>query len=484
MVDRAAGSSPGLLRQPQGSQPRHRLPAVLALPQGRRGFDPVLPAVLRLVDKASATTMVFPLLYFAGRTTRAATASSSPSIGTWSTSAATPQPPSRRSTSATPMPRATPRAFRPCSSGAAAASNAISPCSPVLVVPRRRQGSHHHRGRQLPAPHGRRRDHGRFLSALPLPPRRQARWQRRNQPHRLPALPLPQGCGNDLFASPVAAWTRSADKQAGFAGPYFWYRNKTFAARGIPLLYLDHTQLDTGERTRMWGPYVATDGPGHQARALFPLWAHYQNSQEQGTYIFPTFFRLRKNDGYRLDTFFPFVWLSSSPDAHTTVVGPYFTHHSPSGSSSGLLPFYVSAHTPKRDLLVTPLFLSHTNRQSGDSPNRFLALLPVEPGQRHVPHRAAAVVPEPRREQELGRWIPALLALRRPARRQVDDAGRAAVLGARGQRTNARPSAVGLVLARRAERLRQQRHPAALLRTPRADLANLANAPLRLQEHT
>ena len=169
-----------------------------------------------------------------------------------------------------------------------------------------------------------------------------------------------------LFASPLAGWMRTTEKQAGFAGPYFWYRDKTVAARGIPLLYLDHTQLDTGERTRQWGPYVATDGPGHQARALVPLWAHYENPQEQGTYVFPTFFRLRKNDGYRLDTFFPFLWLSSSPTSHTTVVGTYFSHHSPTGSSSGLLPLYVSAHTPKRDLMVSPLFLSHTNRESGD----------------------------------------------------------------------------------------------------------------------
>jgi hypothetical protein len=47
------------------------------------------------------------------------------------------------------------------------------------------------------------------------------------------------------------------------------------------------------------------------------------------------------------------------------VVGPFFTHHSPTGSSSGLIPFYLSAHTPKRDLVVSPLFLSHTHRQSG-----------------------------------------------------------------------------------------------------------------------
>ena len=168
-----------------------------------------------------------------------------------------------------------------------------------------------------------------------------------------------------LFASPLAAWTRTAEKQAGFVGPYFWYRSKGVSVRGIPLLYLDHTHLDTGERTRMWGPYLALDGPGHQSRVFFPFWAHYQNPHENGTYVFPTYFRLRRNDGYRLDTFFPFLWLSRSPDAHTTVVGSYFTHHSPSGTSSGLVPFYVSAHTPKRDLLVTPLFLTHTNRQTG-----------------------------------------------------------------------------------------------------------------------
>ena len=170
-----------------------------------------------------------------------------------------------------------------------------------------------------------------------------------------------------LFASPLAMWSRSDERQVGFAGPYFWYRDKTVAARAVPLLYLDHTQLDTGERTRMWGPYVAVDGPGHRGRALFPLWANYQNPAEEGSYIFPTFFRLRKNDGYQLDTFFPLLWLSHSPTSHTTQVGPYFTHHSPAGSSSGLIPFYFSSHTAKRDLLVTPLFLSHQDRETDTS---------------------------------------------------------------------------------------------------------------------
>ena len=170
-----------------------------------------------------------------------------------------------------------------------------------------------------------------------------------------------------LFASPLAIWSRTAERQVGFLGPYFWYRDQTVAARGVPLLFLDHTQLDTGERTRMWGPYVAFDGPTHQARALFPLWAHYQNPKETGTYVFPTVFRLRKTDGYQLDTLFPLLWLSRSPTSHTTLVGPYFTHHSPAGTSSGLIPLYLSSHGAKTDLLVSPLFVAHKNREKDTS---------------------------------------------------------------------------------------------------------------------
>jgi len=193
-----------------------------------------------------------------------------------------------------------------------------------------------------------------------------------------------------VFASPVAAWLRRSDKQVGFAGPYFWYRSETVAARVVPLLYLDHTQLDTGERTRMWGPVVGTDGPGHQARVVLPLWAHYRNTRESGTYVFPTYFRLRRNDGYRLDTFFPLVWLSQSPSAHTTVLGPYFTHYSPQRTSSGILPFYYRETTDRHALLVTPLFAHYKDRkegserafawlyyQSAQGPNLFRTVLPL-----------------------------------------------------------------------------------------------------------
>jgi len=170
-----------------------------------------------------------------------------------------------------------------------------------------------------------------------------------------------------LFASPLGAWTRTAAQQAGFVGPYFWYRNAAFAVRGVPLLYLDHTQLDTGKRTRMWGPYLALDCGARKTRVLFPFWAHHQSEQETGTYVFPTYYRRQTSDGYHLDTLFPLLWLSHSPTSHTTVVGPYFTHHAPTGSASGVLPFYVASQSPKRSLFISPLFASYTNHQSGSS---------------------------------------------------------------------------------------------------------------------
>ncbi|MGD0837217.1 MAG: hypothetical protein ABSB49_11310 [Polyangia bacterium] len=168
-----------------------------------------------------------------------------------------------------------------------------------------------------------------------------------------------------LFASPLAVWSRTPERKVGLAGPYFWYGDARISARLVPLLYLDHTQLDTGERTRMWGPYFAFDGPGHQARVLAPLWASYRNTNERGTFVFPTFFHLRRNDGYQLDTLFPLLWLSRSPDTRTTVVGPYFTHSSPDTHAFGLLPFYAAIRTPKRAMSVTPLYLTHENYKSG-----------------------------------------------------------------------------------------------------------------------
>lgn len=172
-----------------------------------------------------------------------------------------------------------------------------------------------------------------------------------------------------LFVSPLAAWSRSAERKVGFVGPYFWYRSSTVAASGVPLLYLDHTVLSSGERTRWFGPWFMTDGPEHHSRTFFPLYSHYEDKTDSGTYVFPTYFRRRTTDGYQLDSFLPLYWNSRDAKGRTLMVGPWFRseNQSTGSASTGLLPFYVWAHNAKRDLLLTPLFGYHRNHEAQTS---------------------------------------------------------------------------------------------------------------------
>ena len=172
-----------------------------------------------------------------------------------------------------------------------------------------------------------------------------------------------------LFASPLAAWIRRPGLQAGFVLPYFWYRSDTVQARAVPLLYLDHYFRGSGQRTRMFGPYLMVDGPGVTTRVLFPLYARYQEPGDTGTYVFPLYFGRRSADGYRLDSFLPFFWSSHDQDHRTLAVGPWFRTQNDQQHShaSGLVPLFVSADSPKRHLLVTPLFVYHRNYETQTS---------------------------------------------------------------------------------------------------------------------
>ena len=172
-----------------------------------------------------------------------------------------------------------------------------------------------------------------------------------------------------LFASPLAAWVRRPGLQAGFILPYFWYRSDTVQARGVPLLYLDHTFQGTGQRTRMFGPYIMIDGPSVTARVLFPLYAGYRAKGDTGTYVFPLYFGRRSDDGYRLDSVLPFFWTSHDQNHRTLMVGPWFHSENDQEHShaSGLIPLFVSANSPKRRLLVTPLFVYHRNHETQTS---------------------------------------------------------------------------------------------------------------------
>jgi hypothetical protein len=181
-----------------------------------------------------------------------------------------------------------------------------------------------------------------------------------------PLLHYRRDSRSTLFASPLAAWTRRPGLKAGFVFPYFWYGSDTVQARGVPLLYLDHTFQGTGQRTRMFGPYVMVDGPSVTARVLFPFYARYREKGDTGTYVFPLYFGRRGEGGYRMDSVLPFFWSSHDQDHRTLMVGPWFRTENDQQHShaSGLVPLFVSADNPTRRLLVTPLFVYHRNHQT------------------------------------------------------------------------------------------------------------------------
>ncbi len=193
-----------------------------------------------------------------------------------------------------------------------------------------------------------------------------------------------------VFASPVAAWTRSPGRQAGFAGPYFWYRSATLAAKGIFPLHFDITTLATGERTRMFGPWFSIDAPTHRSRLLFPFYGRYQDANETNTYVFPTYVRSRQSNGYALDAFLPLFWRSRSPSHSTTVVGTWFRKTAPDRSSTGVLPVYFYTKNDERSVFVSlPLIYRRADFKAGTT--RLLAG-PYYRATRPSGHTTAAIV--------------------------------------------------------------------------------------------
>jgi hypothetical protein len=172
-----------------------------------------------------------------------------------------------------------------------------------------------------------------------------------------------------LFVSALAAWTNRPGLKAGFVGPYFWLRNDQVDAQGVPLLYLDHTRLSTGQRTRMFGPWIMVDSPTVTTRVLFPLYARYQEKGDVGTYVFPLYFGRRSDDGYHLDSFLPFYWSSYDQHRRALSIGPWFRTRDDEAQSqsTGLLPLFGYAKNPKRSLLISPLFVYHRNHESQTS---------------------------------------------------------------------------------------------------------------------
>jgi hypothetical protein len=165
-----------------------------------------------------------------------------------------------------------------------------------------------------------------------------------------------------LWITPLAAAASGPLRAAGFVGPYLWYRGPKFEARGIPLLYADVFRRDTRERTRQFGPFVALDSPAKSSRVLLPLFGFYRDAHETDTFILPSYFRQRRDDGYAVDTFLPLFWHSRWQDHRATVIGPWYQRQAPLVYNTGLVPLYFWAKSADRTLLVLPLLLTFHRR--------------------------------------------------------------------------------------------------------------------------
>ncbi|MDB4980103.1 MAG: hypothetical protein JWM82_855 [Myxococcales bacterium] len=179
-----------------------------------------------------------------------------------------------------------------------------------------------------------------------------------------------------VFVSPVAAYARGPHRAAGFVGPYFWYKDADLDASFIPFLHADVARKSTGERTRQYGLWFQLDGPGRKARVLFPFAGHYADAHERDTFVFPTFFHMRRDDGTSVDTLLPLFWRSSGGGRSTTIVTLWFDHRAPGTHLTGFVPLYFHARTEARTLtIVPPLLYVHHADHKADSEQIWWALL-------------------------------------------------------------------------------------------------------------
>ena len=161
-----------------------------------------------------------------------------------------------------------------------------------------------------------------------------------------------------VLATPLYASARGPNRSGGFAGPYIWYDDKELSFRFIPFLHADITHHDTGERVRQYGLWFQMDAPGRKSRVLFPLFAKYDDENEHDTWVAPTYFRMRRNNGDHVDAFVPFYWHSTFGDRDTTVVGPFYDRTAPGVHNFGLAPLLFYARNPERSITVIPPLLT------------------------------------------------------------------------------------------------------------------------------
>jgi hypothetical protein len=178
-----------------------------------------------------------------------------------------------------------------------------------------------------------------------------------------------------MWVTPLAASVHGPERSGGFVGPYIWYDDKELSFRFIPFLHADITRHASGERTRQYGPWFAVDAPGRRSRVLFPLWGTFEDERETDTWVFPSYFRMRRTDGDHVDALVPFYWRSSFGDRHTTVVGPYYDRTAPGVHNYGLAPIFFHARNTERSVTVIPPLLTYRrNEHDGENVSHWTIL--------------------------------------------------------------------------------------------------------------
>ena len=191
----------------------------------------------------------------------------------------------------------------------------------------------------------------------------------------LPFIHYHRDADTRVVVTPVGVSARGPNRAAGFVGPYFWYKDATLDASFIPLLHIDISRRDTGERTRQWGLWFQVEAPGSKAWLLFPLAGHYVDATESDTYVFPTFFHQRRANGWSVDTLPPLFWHSSGGSGTTTVIGPWYNHDGPRTHDTGFVPLWFRAKSDERTLTVVPPLLLFARHDYKNDRERFVCAL-------------------------------------------------------------------------------------------------------------
>jgi hypothetical protein len=169
-----------------------------------------------------------------------------------------------------------------------------------------------------------------------------------------------------LFVSLLGASVHGPHGDGGFLGPYGWFRNSSFDAAFVPLLYTNILRRSDGQHLTQLGPWFRVEGPGYEAQGIFPLFGHYADAKESDTWIIPSYFRLRRKNGDQVDTLPPFFWHSTFSERTTTVVGPYFERTTPTAHTVGVVPLFVHGHDADRTMTaVLPLLLYQRSSNDG-----------------------------------------------------------------------------------------------------------------------